>query len=92
MAKRCNGCKGSSKRGTGGRETYSWTANSAIVVKVRTEEEQVEVRGSLKEIWCKGSKDTSIDETDNGVIPRRWYSAKAARSRAKEVRAGETDS
>ena len=63
--------------------------NGVTAGKVRIVEEQVEVRGSLKAIWCKGSKDASIDETDNGEIPRRWCGAKVARSGAKEERAVE---
>ena len=65
---------------------------AVFAAKVQTVEEQAEVRDSLKAVWCKGGKDACNSGTDNREIPRRWYSAKAARSRAKEVRAEETDS
>ena len=60
-----------------------------IAAKVRTVEEQAGVRGSLKAVWCRGGKDACKSGTDNGEISRRWYSAKAARIRAREVRAVE---
>ena len=56
-----------------------------IAAKVRTVEERAEERDSLTAVWRNRGKDACTGEKDNGEIPRRRYSAKVARSRAREV-------
>ena len=48
MVERCKGDRETSKGGTGGREIDSSAPNGGIAGKVRTVEEQAEVRDSMR--------------------------------------------
>ena len=91
---RCKGGKDTSKRGTGGRETYSSGAgrckrSGLIAAKVQTLEEQAEERDSLRAVRSKDCKDACMGGTDNGEMLRRRNGVKAERSQAREERAVE---
>ena len=89
MVERCKGNKETSKGGTGGKVIDSSSPNGGIARKVRTVEEQAEVRGSWKAVWCKRGKDACKGGTDIGEILQWCNGARVASSRASEERAVE---